>query len=133
MAILYLAMAFLAALDMSLIGLQMLPWFNGMVWLRVHFITSSHLRRNALSGGHSLPLAPAEISLGDLAVIESRYIDVIVRYPPGEWVAHLLRGHVDFRGHYPANETTGADATARSTTEGSRTKSFRAKIIHRRG
>ncbi len=39
MAILYLAMAFLAALDMSLIGLQMLPWFNGMVWLRVHFIT----------------------------------------------------------------------------------------------
>jgi len=39
MAILYLAMAFLAALDMSLIGLRILPWFNGMVWLRVHFIT----------------------------------------------------------------------------------------------
>ena len=39
MAILYLAMAFLGALDMSLFGLQMLPWFNGMVWLRVHFIT----------------------------------------------------------------------------------------------
>ena len=39
MAILYLSMAFLTALDMSLIGLQLLPWFNGLVWLRVHFIT----------------------------------------------------------------------------------------------
>ena len=39
MAILYLGMAFLMALDMSLVGLQILPWFNGMVWLRVHFIT----------------------------------------------------------------------------------------------
>lgn len=39
MAILYLSMAFLMALDMSLVGLQLLPWFNGMVWLRVHFIT----------------------------------------------------------------------------------------------
>ncbi len=39
MAILYLTMAFLTALDMSLVGLQILPWFNGMVWLRVHFIT----------------------------------------------------------------------------------------------
>jgi len=39
MAILYLSMAFLTALDMSLVGLEILPWFNGMVWLRVHFIT----------------------------------------------------------------------------------------------
>ena len=39
MAILYLTMAFLTALDMTLVGLQVLPWFNGMVWLRVHFIT----------------------------------------------------------------------------------------------
>ena len=39
MAILYLSLAFLTALDMSLVGLQVLPWFNGMVWLRVHFIT----------------------------------------------------------------------------------------------
>ena len=39
MAILYLFMAFLTAIDMSAIGFQILPWFNGMVWLRVHFIT----------------------------------------------------------------------------------------------
>ncbi len=39
MAILYLTMAFLMALDMSLVGLQLLPGLNGMVWLRVHFIT----------------------------------------------------------------------------------------------
>jgi len=39
MAILYIFMAFLMALDMFLVGLNILPWFNGMVWLRVHFIT----------------------------------------------------------------------------------------------
>ena len=39
MAILYLAMAFLMALDVALVDWQILPWFNGTVWLRVHFIT----------------------------------------------------------------------------------------------
>lgn len=39
MAILYLSMAFLMALDVALVDWQILPWFNGTVWLRVHFIT----------------------------------------------------------------------------------------------
>ena len=32
-------MAFLMALDVALVDWQILPWFNGTVWLRVHFIT----------------------------------------------------------------------------------------------
>ncbi len=39
MAILYLTLAILAALESSFSGLQIVPWFNGMVWLRVHLIT----------------------------------------------------------------------------------------------
>lgn len=39
MAILYLSLAVLAALDASLTSLNLLPWFNGLRWLRVHFIT----------------------------------------------------------------------------------------------
>ncbi len=39
MALLYVTLAVLAALEASFAGLNILPWFNGMVWLRVHFIT----------------------------------------------------------------------------------------------
>ena len=39
MAVLFLAMAILAALESSFVGLRILPWFSGMVWLRVHLIT----------------------------------------------------------------------------------------------
>jgi cytochrome c oxidase cbb3-type subunit I len=39
MAILYVSLAVLAALESSFSGLQLVPWFNGMVWLRVHLIT----------------------------------------------------------------------------------------------
>lgn len=39
MMLLYLLVAVLAALDASLISLNLLPWFNGMRWLRIHFIT----------------------------------------------------------------------------------------------
>jgi hypothetical protein len=39
MAILYLSLAVLAALESSFSSLQIVPWFNGMVWLRVHLIT----------------------------------------------------------------------------------------------
>ncbi len=39
MAVLYLSMAFLMALDVALVDWHILPWFNGTVWLRVHFIT----------------------------------------------------------------------------------------------
>lgn len=39
MVILYLALALLAALESSFSSLQIAPWFNGMVWLRVHLIT----------------------------------------------------------------------------------------------
>ncbi len=39
MAILYVSLAVLAALDASLTSLNLLPWFNGLRWLRVHFIT----------------------------------------------------------------------------------------------
>lgn len=39
MGILYLSLALLAALESSFSGLKIVPWFNGMVWLRVHLIT----------------------------------------------------------------------------------------------
>jgi cytochrome c oxidase cbb3-type subunit I len=39
MMLLYLFIAVLAALDTSLISSDLLPWFNGVRWLRIHFIT----------------------------------------------------------------------------------------------
>lgn len=39
MALLFLALAVLAAFESSFSSLQILPWFNGMTWLRVHLIT----------------------------------------------------------------------------------------------
>lgn len=39
MAILYVSLAVLTALDASLTSLNLLPWFNGLRWLRVHLIT----------------------------------------------------------------------------------------------
>lgn len=39
MALFYLFIALLAAVDASLTSLNLLSWFNGLRWLRVHFIT----------------------------------------------------------------------------------------------
>ncbi len=39
MTVLYAMLAVLAALDASLVSLNLLPWFNGLRWLRVHLIT----------------------------------------------------------------------------------------------
>lgn len=39
MVLLYLAVGALAVLDASLVSFELLPWFNGLRWLRVHFIT----------------------------------------------------------------------------------------------
>ncbi len=39
MTVLYAALAVLAAVDASAASLSLLPWFNGLRWLRVHFIT----------------------------------------------------------------------------------------------
>ena len=39
MVVLYLSIAVLGALEASFASLQILPWFNGMKWLRIHFIT----------------------------------------------------------------------------------------------
>lgn len=39
MTLLYLSVGVLMALDSSLVSLDVLPWFNGLRWLRVHFIT----------------------------------------------------------------------------------------------
>ena len=39
MVVLYLSMALLGALESSFSSLHILPWFNGMKWLRIHFIT----------------------------------------------------------------------------------------------
>lgn len=38
-AALYLAVAVLAALDASLVNLEVLEWFSGLRWLRIHLIT----------------------------------------------------------------------------------------------
>ncbi|MCB9420095.1 MAG: hypothetical protein H6667_09835 [Ardenticatenaceae bacterium] len=39
MVVLYLSVAVLGALESSFSSLQILPWFNGMKWLRIHLIT----------------------------------------------------------------------------------------------
>jgi cytochrome c oxidase cbb3-type subunit 1 len=39
MVVLYFGMAVLAAVDSAFGGLHLMPWFNGLRWLRVHFIT----------------------------------------------------------------------------------------------
>lgn len=39
MAVFYLVVAILAAIDAALTGFSLLPWFSGLPWLRVHFIT----------------------------------------------------------------------------------------------
>ncbi len=39
MAVFYLVVAILAAIDAALTGFSLLPWFTGLPWLRVHFIT----------------------------------------------------------------------------------------------
>lgn len=39
MLVLYLFVAVLAAFDASLVSLELLPWFSGIRWLRIHFIT----------------------------------------------------------------------------------------------
>jgi hypothetical protein len=39
MTLLYVSLAVLAALDSSLSSFNILPWFNGLRWLRVHLIT----------------------------------------------------------------------------------------------
>ncbi len=56
MTVLYLFVAVLAALDASLISFELLPWFNGVRWLRVHFITLGMLTQ-ALFG--ALPMLVA--------------------------------------------------------------------------
>ena len=39
MMLVYLLIAVLAALNASLVSFELLPWFNGVRWLRIHFIT----------------------------------------------------------------------------------------------
>lgn len=39
MAVFYLLMTVLVAADAALVGFTLLPWFAGLPWLRVHFIT----------------------------------------------------------------------------------------------
>ncbi|MCB0034263.1 MAG: hypothetical protein KDE51_09600 [Anaerolineales bacterium] len=39
MVVLYLSLAVVSALESSFSSFQIVPWFNGMVWLRVHLIT----------------------------------------------------------------------------------------------
>lgn len=39
MAVLFLSLAFLGALDAAFTSVGWVPWFNGLRWLRVHFIT----------------------------------------------------------------------------------------------
>ena len=39
MAFLYILVAVLMAVEASFSSFHILPWFNGMVWLRIHFIT----------------------------------------------------------------------------------------------
>lgn len=50
MASLYIVLAVLMALGTSLTQLKILPWFNGVVWLRVHLITLGALTQMLFGG-----------------------------------------------------------------------------------
>ena len=56
MSALFVLMAILAAADASLTSLNVLPWFNGLRWVRVHLITLGAMTE-ALFG--ALPLLTA--------------------------------------------------------------------------
>ena len=56
MTVLYLLVAVLAAFDASLISFELLPWFNGVRWLRIHFITLGMLSQTLFG---ALPLLVA--------------------------------------------------------------------------
>ncbi|MCA9969644.1 MAG: hypothetical protein KC425_05490 [Anaerolineales bacterium] len=58
MALLFGALAALQAADAALVNFSLLPWFNGMRWLRVHFITLGALTE-VLFG--ALPLLVARL------------------------------------------------------------------------
>ena len=47
MAVFYLIVAIVAAVDAALTGFTLLPWFVGLPWLRVHFITLGVLTETA--------------------------------------------------------------------------------------
>ena len=47
MAVFYLIVAIVAAVDASLTSFALLPWFTGLPWLRVHFITLGVLTETA--------------------------------------------------------------------------------------
>lgn len=47
MTLLYASLALLAALSSALTSFDLLPWFNGLRWLRVHFITLGALTQIA--------------------------------------------------------------------------------------
>jgi len=79
MGILYLSLALLAALESSFSGLKIVPWFNGMVWLRVHLITLGVMTQVLFAlmhtHCHSLPFAQAQNALGYLANAQWRHFD----------------------------------------------------------
>lgn len=60
MTLLYAALAILAALDSALVSLNLLPWFNGLGWLRVHFITLGILTQVAFGVCAALVAARSE-------------------------------------------------------------------------
>ena len=56
MAVFYLFIALLAAADVALTSFSLLPWFTGLPWLRVHFITLGLLAETAFG---TLPILQA--------------------------------------------------------------------------
>jgi hypothetical protein len=78
MAVLYLSLAGLTALDASLISLNLMPWFGGMRWLRVHLVTLGTL---------------TQVIFGLLPIIVARQHGVV--RPPFRWATWLaLNGGV---------------------------------------
>lgn len=55
-AVFYLIVAILASVDAALTGFSLLPWFAGLPWLRVHFVTLGVLTQAAFG---ALPLFQA--------------------------------------------------------------------------
>jgi hypothetical protein len=72
MTALFMGMAALMAADAALTSFTLLPWFNGLRWLRVHFITLGAVTEAlfGLAAGrcrHPRRAAAPQISLGHLA------------------------------------------------------------------
>lgn len=125
MTLLYVSLAVLAALDSFLTSFSLLPWFNGLRWLRVHLITLGTLTEiafgllpivTAVRAGRPQPRMRWDIwltlNIGLLTLlIGIPLVNAALIFAGGTLVfiaaALLMKQLIDLRGTTPAPTLTG--------------------------